>query len=73
LKKALYGLKQTPRAWYVILERYLQKQGFISGSEDSNIYIKVEQDNLTIIEVYVDDIIFESDDDRLSQKFSRDM
>jgi hypothetical protein len=26
-----------------------------------------------IIEVYVDDIIFGSDDDRMSQKFSKDM
>jgi hypothetical protein len=24
LKKALYGLKQDPRAWYSILDKYLQ-------------------------------------------------
>ena len=28
---------------------------------------------MIIIEVYVDDIIFGSDDDRMSQKFSKDM
>ena len=28
---------------------------------------------MIIIEVYVDDIIFESDDDRLSQQFAKDM
>ena len=28
---------------------------------------------MIIIEVYVDDIIFRSDDDRMSQKFSKDM
>ena len=28
---------------------------------------------MIIIEVYVDDIIFGSDDDRLSQQFSKDM
>jgi hypothetical protein len=33
----------------------------------------VDQDNILIIEVYVDDIIFGSDDDMLSQKFSKDM
>jgi hypothetical protein len=33
----------------------------------------VDRDNILIIEVYVDDIIFGSDDDRMSQKFSKDM
>jgi hypothetical protein len=37
------------------------------------LYIKVDQGNMIIIEVYVDDIIFGRDDDRLSQKFSNDM
>ena len=43
------------------------------GSTDNNLYIKVTQDNILLIEVYVDDIIFGSDDDRLSHKFSKDM
>ena len=30
-------------------------------------------DNILIIEFYVDDIIFGSDDDSLSQQFSKDM
>ena len=59
LKKALYGLKQAPRAWYARLDGYLHQQGFKKGSIDNNIYVKVDQDNLTIIEVYADDIIFE--------------
>jgi hypothetical protein len=73
LKKALYGLKQAPRAWYSRLDRYLQQQGFKKGNADNNLYIKVNQDSILIIEVYVDDIIFGSDDDRMSQKFSKDM
>jgi hypothetical protein len=52
---------------------YLQQQGFIRGNADNNLYIKVDQGNMIIIEVYVDDIIFGSDDDILSQKFSKDM
>ena len=39
---------------------------------DNNLYIKVDQGNMIIIEVYVDDIIFETDDDRLSHNFSKD-
>ena len=43
------------------------------GTADSNIYIKIDKDNLTIVEVYVDDIIFGSNDDRLSKNFATKM
>ena len=39
----------------------------------SNLYVKVDEDKLTIIEVYVDDIIFGSNDDRLSKDFATKM
>ena len=67
LKRALYGLKQAPRAWYSILDRYLLQQNFKRGSADSNLYIKQENNKILIIEVYVDDIIFGSDNDSLCQ------
>ena len=35
--------------------------------------MKVDQDNLTIIKAYVDDIIFGSNDDRLSKNFATKM
>jgi hypothetical protein len=73
LKEVLYGLKQAPRAWYSRLDKYLQQQGFKKGNAYNNLYIKVNQDSILLIEVYVDDIIFGSDDDRMSQKFSKDM
>ena len=34
---------------------------------------KMDKDNMSIIEVYADDIIFRSDGDRMSHKFSKDM
>jgi hypothetical protein len=43
------------------------------GSANNNLYIKVIQGNILLIEFFVDDIIFGSDDDRLSQKFAKDM
>jgi hypothetical protein len=73
LKKALYGLKQTPRAWNVRLDIYLQQQGLRKGNVDINLYVKVDGNNKLIIEVYVDDIIFGSDDDEMSKSFSQDM
>jgi hypothetical protein len=73
LKKALYGLKQAPRAWYSRLDNYLRQQGFRKGNTDSNLYIKEENDRLIIVEIYVDDIIFGSDDDRLNKEFVESM
>jgi hypothetical protein len=73
LKKALYGLKQAPRAWYSRLDKYLQQQGFKRGAANNNIYIKIDNENMLIIVVYVDDIIFGSNDDRMSQNFAEEM
>jgi hypothetical protein len=73
LKKTLYCLKQAPRAWYSRLDKYLQQTWFRKGSADNNVCIKVTQDSILLIEIYVDDIIFESTGDRLSQKFAKDM
>ena len=69
----VYGLKQAPRAWYARLDKYLQQQGFKQGRVDSNLYMKMDKESMIIIEVYVDDIIFGSHDDRLSQQFAKDM
>jgi hypothetical protein len=64
LKKALYGLKHDPIEWYSRLDKCLKQAGFIKGSVDNNLYIKVTHYSILLIEVYVDDIIFGSDDNR---------
>ena len=43
------------------------------GSVDNNLYIKVTQGNILLIEIYVDDIVFGSTNDGLSHKFAKDM
>ena len=55
------------------MDKYLQHAWFKKGSANNNLYIKVSQGNILLIEVYVDDIIFGTTDDRLSQKFAKDM
>eukprot|EP00253_Pinus_taeda_P004992 PITA_04992 len=70
LKKALYGLKQAPRACYYRLDKYLHQQGFSKGSTDINLYIKIDNDKLLILVVYVDDIIFGSNEEDMSQNFA---
>ena len=73
LKKALYGLKQARRAWYYRLDKYLQEKGFKKGAIDSNLYIKTEGDDLLVVLVYVDDIIFGCTNDSSVQWFANAM
>jgi hypothetical protein len=73
LKKALYGLKQAPCAWYHRLDTYLKDKGFKRGIVENNLYIKIEDNDLLIVLVYVDDIIFGCNKDSLVQRFSSAM
>ena len=69
LKKALYGLKQAPRAWYVQLTQYLVSHGFTRGQANQTLFIKRENCELIVAQVYVNDIIFGSTKDELAYDF----
>nr|GEX08981.1 retrovirus-related Pol polyprotein from transposon TNT 1-94 [Tanacetum cinerariifolium] len=58
LKKALYGLKQAPRAWYDELSKFLLQNHFFKGTIDPTLFIRRFQDDILVVQVYVDDIIF---------------
>nr|GFB14656.1 retrovirus-related Pol polyprotein from transposon TNT 1-94 [Tanacetum cinerariifolium] len=58
LKKALYGLKQSPRAWYDMLSSFLLSQDFSKGSVDLTLFIKRNDNDLLLVQIYIDDIIF---------------
>jgi hypothetical protein len=70
LKKVLYGLKKSPRAWYHRLYTYLKDKGFKRGTFDNNLYIKTKGNDLLIVLVYVDDIIFGCNKESLVQWFA---
>ncbi|GJS69478.1 retrovirus-related pol polyprotein from transposon TNT 1-94 [Tanacetum coccineum] len=59
LKKALYGLKQAPKAWYDRLKAFLIKHEYKIGMVDNTLFTKKKSSNLIIVQIYVDDIIFE--------------
>nr|GFA54546.1 copia protein [Tanacetum cinerariifolium] len=61
LKKALYGLKQAPRAWYNELSTFLLQNHFFKGTIDPTLFIRRFNDDILVVQVYVDDIIFGSD------------
>ncbi|GKA26697.1 putative ribonuclease H-like domain-containing protein [Tanacetum coccineum] len=60
VEKALYGLHQAPRAWYETLSTYLLDNGFKRGQIDKTFFIKKIKGDILLVQVYVDDIIFES-------------
>nr|GEW68234.1 retrovirus-related Pol polyprotein from transposon TNT 1-94 [Tanacetum cinerariifolium] len=70
LKKALYGLKQAPRAWYDELSKFLQQMYFSKGTIDPTLFIRRFDDDILVVHVYVDDIIFGSTNPRYTQLFS---
>nr|GEY29771.1 hypothetical protein [Tanacetum cinerariifolium] len=60
LKKALHGLKQAPRAWYDKLSTFLLQNHFFKGTIDPVLFIKRFHDDILVVQVYLDDIIFGS-------------
>nr|GEY31818.1 hypothetical protein [Tanacetum cinerariifolium] len=71
LKKALYGLKQAPRAWYDELSNFLISKGFSKGSIDPTLFITKHEEDILLVQIYVDDIIFGSTNSKLSKRFEK--
>nr|GEY73073.1 retrotransposon protein, putative, unclassified [Tanacetum cinerariifolium] len=71
LKKALYGLKQAPRAWYDMLSSFLISQDFSKGSVDPKLFIRRNSNNLLLVQIYVDDIIFAASTPELYDLFAK--
>ena len=55
------------------MDHYLQQQGFKKGVARSNLYIKTDEGKLLVALVYVDDLIFASNNDEMSHEFSQNM
>ena len=74
LHKTLYGLKQAPKAWFSRIEAYIVNEGFVSSSsEQTLLFIKQKGDKILIVNIYVDDILFTSNDEKLLNEFKRSM
>ena len=73
LFKALYGLKQAPRTWYDTLSEFLLENGFPRGVIDKTLFFKLHKNDMILVKVYIDDIIFGSTNDQLCSIFSKIM
>ena len=71
LLKALYGLKQAPRAWYDTLSQFLLDNQFSRGTIDKTLFYKKHGEDVIYVQIYVDDIIFGSTNEKLCQRFSK--
>jgi hypothetical protein len=68
--KVLYGLKQAPRAWYECLRDFLISNAFKVGKADPTLFTKTCNGDLFVCQIYVDDIIFYSTNQKSCKEFS---
>jgi hypothetical protein len=73
LSKALYELEQAPRVWYECLRDVLISNAFKVGKVDHTLFTKTCNGDLFVCQIYVDDIIFGSTNQKSCEEFSRVM
>lgn len=65
LLKSLYGLNQAPRYWNAKLLEALIRMGFKQSQLDHSLYTKKTNEGITIVLVYVDDMLITGDTMRM--------
>ena len=73
LRNDLYGLKQAPRAWYERLKHFLLSMGFKMGKVDTTLFTKKIRNDLFVLQISVDDIIFGSTNQDFCEEFGKMM
>ena len=62
LRRALYGLKQAPRAWFAKFSSTISQHGFSDSSFDIALLLRRSDHGITILLLYIDDMIITGDD-----------
>jgi hypothetical protein len=73
LRKALYRLKQALRAWYERLRDFLISKGFKIGKVDTTLFTKKLDNDLFVLQIYVNVIFFGSTNQDFCKKFGKMM
>ncbi|GKB36857.1 retrovirus-related pol polyprotein from transposon TNT 1-94 [Tanacetum coccineum] len=71
LKKALYSLKQAHRARYDKLSSFLIEHHFTKGIVDPTLFTRRYGDDILLVQIYVDDIVFGSTKPVFSTRFAK--
>ncbi|KAG6572596.1 Integrase catalytic core protein [Phytophthora cinnamomi] len=73
LIKSLYGLKQAGRLWNRLLHKILVKLGFCQCYTDGCLYYKRDASGVTLVGVYVDDLLVTGTSNARVDAFFEDM
>jgi hypothetical protein len=73
LQKALYGLKQAPRAWYSRIDDHLLNLGFVKSLSEATLYIRLKDDDILIMSLYVDDLLITGSNELQIEEFKQEM
>ncbi|GKE08752.1 retrovirus-related pol polyprotein from transposon TNT 1-94 [Tanacetum coccineum] len=73
LKKALYGLKQAPHAWYDMLSSFFISQQFTKGAVDPTLFTRHVGNDILLVQIYADDIIFASTNTAMCNEIANQM
>nr|GEV50248.1 retrovirus-related Pol polyprotein from transposon TNT 1-94 [Tanacetum cinerariifolium] len=60
-------------AWYDLLLKFLLSQKFVNGAVDLTLFIQKEGEDILLVKIYVDDIIFASTNPSLCDEFANQM
>ena len=61
-RRVLYGLKQAPRAWFAKFSSTISQHSFSGSSFDTTLFLRQSNHGITILLLYVDDMIIIGDD-----------
>jgi hypothetical protein len=67
--KALYRLKQAPRALYSRLKTFLLEHEYVMWSVDKTLFTLKHDTDFLLVQIYVDDIIFDGSSHTLVSRF----
>ncbi|GKA40460.1 retrovirus-related pol polyprotein from transposon TNT 1-94 [Tanacetum coccineum] len=69
-EEALYCLKPALHAWYDMLSSFLVSQQFSKGAVDPTLFTRKAGNDLLLVQIYVDDIIFASTNTVMCNEFA---
>lgn len=70
LKKSIYGLKQAGREWNQVIHKWLIEFGF-QKTQEPCMYIKKQGDDILVLVLYVDDMIYGGNSPALIKEFKK--
>ena len=73
LQRALYGLKQSPQVWFGRFSLAMKKYGFKQSNSDHTLFIKHKVGKVTVLIVYVDDMIITGNDEEEITRLQKEL